>query len=416
MRRFLFYKRTTRSEATEKTMKSLPKPPHPEKHHTNNAHWLQFFAPLRALSVSTAYLAPFLLQKGFDLSQIFLLQSVFSLACLLWEIPSGYIADRYGRAMSIKLSAPIAAVAMVGYGLSTSYLQFVICELLLALATGFISGIDTALLLDSLKAEDRESEFIPISQRINALGFASVTVSVPLAIVLVHWVGLGSTLIADGVLMAIGSLYAFRLVEVPRQTISTEAERLSAWHAIWQVMRNKQVRWLTLLGATLSGTTYLAFWLSAPYYTSMGIPVIWFSIILAMRSAWKAWLSHRFRHEKHVERALVSYALLGGLVYAGMATKQLWLVWLVLGHDVIQALQSQPITKQLNLHFSHEYRATMNSLVNLVQRLLYTIAGPLVGLLVDKHGLSVGFLVSGAVCMAIALLALAKLHRLHTFD
>ena len=57
----------------------------------------------------------------------------------------------------------------------------------------------------------------------------------------------------------------------------------------------------------------------------------------------------------------------------------------------------------------------MNSLVNLVQRLIYSLAGPLVGLLVDRHGLRIGFIVTGVAASAAAFVALARLHTLKTF-
>lgn len=385
------------------------------KHYQSNARWLLWFAPFRSLSISAAYLTPFFLQKGLSLSQIFLLQSIFSLAYLLWEIPSGYIADRFGRAFSIKLSAPIAAVAMTLYGLSGTFWQFALCELALAFANGLVSGIDTALLLDSLKADGREDEFVRISQRINAWTWAATAFGVPVAMALVHYVSVSSTIIADALLTAVGSFFALRLVEAPRLQADQEAVRLSAWHAIKQLGHNVEARWLITLGAALSAATYLAFWLTAPYYTKLGISAVWFSALLAVRSLWKAWLSRRFHQRHHVERNMLVYTSLAVLVYLGMATGQLWLVWVVLGHDVVQALQSQPIALQLNKHMTHEYRATLNSLVNLVQRLLFTVAGPLVGLLADRAGLGAAFAVTGVLCGVLAFVAIARLHTLKTF-
>lgn len=381
-----------------------------------NAKWLTYFAPFKALSISAAYLTPFFLRNGLSLAQVFLLQSIFSVAFLLWELPSGLIADKYGRAFSIKLSAPLAVVAQIAYGFSHQFWQFVIWELVLALANGLISGIDTALLLDSLKADGREKEFVRVSQRVNAFGFAATAAGVPIAILLVHYVSLGSTLVADGLLLAVGNVFAFKLVEAPRFNGSQEAIRLSAWHAMKQLAYNVEARWLVLLGAVLSAATYLGFWLSAPYYTHLGIPVVWFSVILAVRSLWKAWLSHRFSQEHHVQRNMLAYAGIAGLVYVAMASGQLWLVWMVLGHDVVQALQSQPITARLNDYIDHEFRATMNSLVNLVQRLLYSAAGPALGLLVDRTSLATGFLVTGITVSAVAFAALARLHSLKTFN
>lgn len=380
-----------------------------------NARWLTYFAPFRALSISAAYLTPFFLQHGLSLAQILGLQSIFSVACLLWEIPSGYVADRLGRAFSIKLSAPIAAAAMVCYGLSTHYWQFVICELVLAIANGLISGIDTALLLDSLKADSRESDFVRLSQRINAFGFAATALGVPIAALLVRFVSISSTLVADGLLTGLGAYFAFRLTEAPRHNGSQETVRLSAWHELRRLARNAEACWLIVLGSILGAATYIAFWLSAPYYSSMGIPVVLFGVILAARSIWKAWLSHQFHQRRHLERNLVIYALLAGLVYVAMATRQPWLLWAVLGHDIVQALQSQPVTAKLNEHMSHENRATMNSAVNLVQRLVYSLAGPLVGMVVDAAGLSTGLLLTGIAASGLALIALARLHRLGTF-
>ena len=270
-------------------------------------------------------------------------------------------------------------------------------------------------MLDSLKADGLEDTFVGISQRIYAWSYASTAVGVPIAILLVKYVNLGSTLVADGVLSGIGALFAFQLVEAPQSNGSQEAIRLSAWHSMRQLSNNAEARWLVALGSMLSLATYLAYWISAPYYQSLGIPVVLFSLILAIRSAWKAWLSRYFIQKRHLDRNMIVYASLAGLVYLAMASRQIWLIWLVLGHDVDQALHGQPITAQLNVHIEHEFRATLNSLANVVKRLLFAISGPMVGFAIDKLGLSYGLIITGIICSSVAFIALAKLHKLQTF-
>lgn len=380
-----------------------------------NAKWLLYFAPFRALSISAAYLTPFFLEKGLTLSEIFLLQSYFSLAYVLLEVPSGRFADRFGRAFSIRLSAPLAAVAMIAYGFSDHYWQFVVLELVLAVANSLISGVDTALLVDSLKADGKEEQYVRTAQRIDAVGFASTGVGVPVAFAVVHYLGISAALVTDGLLTLFGATIAWRLVEAPRFNGGQEHARLSAWQSALRLGRSPEARWLVVLGSVLSLATYLGFWLSAPYYTELGIPVALFGALLAARSLFKAWLAHRFHHERNLEKRMVAYAFLAGLVYLAMASGQWWLLWAVLGHDIVQALHRQPVTRRLNAHFSDEHRATLNSVVNLAQRLLFTVAGPLVGLLVDRAGLRVGFVVTGLACSAAALLAIARLHSLRTF-
>ncbi len=385
------------------------------RHYSQNARWLLWLAPFRALSISAAYLTPFFVEHGLNTTQIFLLQSIFSAAYLLWEIPSGMLADRLGRAASIKISAPIAALGMILYGLSDEFWQFVVCELILALANGLISGIDTALLIDSLKADGKEKDFVRLQQRMDGLGFASTAVAVPLAVVLVHFFGVASALLADGIATGLGAYFAFKLVEAPRSNGGQDKLRRSTWHALRELARKSHVRWLVILKTTLSTATYLAFWLSALYYTQMGIPVVLFGAILAVRSLWKAWLSHRFHHEAHVSRTMSIYSITVGAVYLAMATGQLWLVWVVLGHDVVQALGNSPLTHRLNAHIEEDHRATLNSVANLVQRMGYMVAGPLVGVAVDKTNLATGMILTGVICSVVALAATTRLRQIGAF-
>jgi len=416
------------------------------KKYADNAKWLVCFAPFRVMSVSAAYITPFFLQKGLSLTAIFALQSVFSLACVVWEIPSGYIADRIGRAFSIKLSAPIAAVTFVAYGLSSHLWQFVLCELVLAFANGLISGVDTALLVDSLKADGYAGDELQEQQvlwgwRAKAAGWGGTLASLPLAILLVLFVNLSSTIVADGLLIGLGSVFAFRLVEAPR-TVSLVARKRDGarwrriidalrqcWHDLKQIgkitrglVREAEVRWLVVLGTVLAASTYIGFWLTVPYYHSLGIPAVAFSSILAARNAVKALLSslfgrlqRRFRPLRHGERNMAIYAALAGTPYLAMATGQVWLMPAVLGHDVVHALADEPISAKLNNHFDDRYRATLNSMVNMVERLLYSLAGPVVGVLIGLTNLHIGFVVLGVVCGMVGLVALSRLHELKTF-
>lgn len=402
----------------------------------DNAKWLAYYAPFRALSVSAAYLTPFFLEKGLTLSGIFLLQSIFSAAVLLLEVPSGWFADRYGRALSLKLAAPIATAALLAYGFSDQYWQFVIWELALAAANSLISGVDTTLLYDSLREETRDEKklsslYTQWQRRIDAYGFYAVFVGAVMGAVLVATFGIRSTLVVDGILSLCGVYCAFRLVEVPRLNGAQEAIRLSAWQAAEQLGRNAAARWLVVLGAVLGLSTYLAFWLSAPYYSGLGIPAVLFGSILAIRNLAKGLLAHRpqwleQRLDRAYRRPLATktwtlerqfwlYGSLAGLVYLAMASGQLWLVWVVLGHDIVHALNKQPVTALLNASMAHEHRATLNSLVSLVQRILFTVSGPLLGWLVDAKGLAAGFIAAGIFCSGVAYLALFRLNRLRTF-
>lgn len=392
----------------------------PSRGYLRNADLLKYFAPFRALSISAAYLTPFFQEHGLSLAQIFALQSIFSAAVVLWEVPSGMIADKIGRARSIKLSVPVAAAAMIAYSYSDSFWWFVAWEVLLAVASGLFSGVDEALLYDSLKAEgfageDLKAAQAQLGQRVDAYGYAAIAAGVPVAWLFYSYYGVDSTLLVDGLLTLVGGWLAFRLKEPPRYNGGQTARRLSAWLAFQQLARNAEARWLVVLTAALGTATYLAFWLSAPYYEQLGIPAAWFAAVLAIRSLFKAWLSHRFQRQLRLRRNMLVYSLLIGLVLAAMASGLWWLAPAILGHDIVQALHKRPVTARLNLLMHPDHRATMNSLVNLVQRLSYAAAGPFVGLVADKSGLAAAFIMMGVSGTGLALLALFRLDRLRTF-
>lgn len=383
--------------------------------YTQNTKWLLRMAPFRQLSLSAAYLTPFFISHGLSLTQVFAVQSVFSVALLLWELPSGYFADRFGRALSIKVSGPIATVALTAYGFCHSFWQFVACELLLAVANGLISGVDTALLYDSLLASGEQDQFASLQSRMKALGFASVAVGVVVAAPLVYFFGVSAAVIADGLLTGVAAVCSFGLVEAPRFSPPQEQARTKAFHAVVDLARSASARWLVVLGTALSAATYFGFWLSGPYYQSLGIPVALFGALLAVRNACKAWLTSRYKHQRQVQRNLLMYSLLAGLVFVAMATRSVWLLWAVLGHDIVHALQDQPISARLNQEIAPAFRATLNSLINMIERLVFSVAGLGVGALVDARGLRVGFLTLAVCCCLPALAAVWRLQQLHTF-
>ena len=360
------------------------------------------------LPISTAYIVPFFLHHGVSQAGVFLLQSIFSIVFLIWSIPSGYLADKYGRAFAIQLGAPIAAVAMFVYGFQGHFWQYAICEVGLALGEGLISGANQALLINSLAKLKKEREFVKVSQRMQALTFAGTALGVPIAILLITKVNLGSTLVADGLLYGIGAVMALKLKDLPGKKDNLEQQDVKLWKALWKFAKLPNIRWLLILTSALGSASYLAFWLTAPYYLSLKLPLAIFSILLAVRSAWKAWLSHKFHKNKNIYRNMQFYSILVLVAYIGMATKNIWLIWTVLAVDIVEALQGPPIVERINSFVEEKYRATMNSIVNLAQRLVYVVAGPLLGLTVDKVGLRDGLVITGLICFVFSVLAINK--------
>ncbi|MBI4516907.1 MAG: MFS transporter [Deltaproteobacteria bacterium] len=107
--------------------------------------------------VSWSLIAPvyplFLLSRGLDLLQINLVLATYLLTSFLFEVPTGALADRFGRKRAFLLSCIIRAGAFVLYWFADSFTDCLIAEACDALGTTLANGALDAWAVDGMHAE-----------------------------------------------------------------------------------------------------------------------------------------------------------------------------------------------------------------------------------------------------------------------
>ena len=68
---------------------------------------------------------------GLNIEQIVLLKTILSLSVLLLEVPSGYLADLWGRKACLVLGSGVWIASWLIYCIGTSFTEFAIAEVLL---------------------------------------------------------------------------------------------------------------------------------------------------------------------------------------------------------------------------------------------------------------------------------------------
>ena len=81
---------------------------------------------------------------GLSATEIMGVQAVFSAAALVFEVPSGYVADVAGRRRALLGAMAAQAVAFSAYGLARSFWTFAAAEIVLAFGYALISGTASA--------------------------------------------------------------------------------------------------------------------------------------------------------------------------------------------------------------------------------------------------------------------------------
>ncbi len=95
----------------------------------------------------------FLLDRGLDLLQLNLVLAVYLITICLFEVPTGAIADVFGRKASFLLSCLVRALAFGLYFYSNTFAEFVVAEVIDAIGTTLATGAFDAWAVDGVRAE-----------------------------------------------------------------------------------------------------------------------------------------------------------------------------------------------------------------------------------------------------------------------
>ncbi|WP_416840829.1 MFS transporter [Haloferax sp. DFSO52] len=124
------------------------------------------------VSFTNAIWILFVRSQGLSFAEVGALNSIWWLALVASEIPTGYAGDRLGRRSAMMLGTAIVTVSTVGMGLSSTFLQFALVYGLWAVGQTFRSGSDDAWLYDLLGETDETHEFASVRGRATGIGLA----------------------------------------------------------------------------------------------------------------------------------------------------------------------------------------------------------------------------------------------------
>ncbi len=110
------------------------------------------------LSLTGAWVA-ILASRGYSLVEIGIAETVFHMVSLIFEIPSGVLADVFGRKKMLVISTIMGMISDVIMILSNNLFMVCLSIAFRALNYNFASGSGDALAYDSLKSVCQENEF-----------------------------------------------------------------------------------------------------------------------------------------------------------------------------------------------------------------------------------------------------------------
>lgn len=347
--------------------------------------------------------------RGLTLGQVLLLEAVVFGAIVVAEVPTGVVADRYTRRLSLLLGSLVSAVAFVVFGLASSIELLMGSYVLFAVGGALMSGADEAFLYDSLRAVGRSEEFAGIFGRFNARMTVGIAVFTVVGGLMVIWTPLSWPIVLSGVLSLVAAGLALLLVEPPREPSDLSFLRIGR-RATGRIVRMRALRWIVVISAVVQGIQLVALATFQPILVDEGVPVWalgWVAAGMMLVGAAGGWSSWRVRQRVGLSRSLAVLPALAALGILGGASGMLWLFPVFTASMFVREALHPLVVEYLSRRVPDGERATTLS-VHQLAAWLATIAISLgLGLTVDRGGLGTSLAAASAALFVVVIVAYA---------
>jgi MFS family permease len=346
-------------------------------------------------------------ERGLSLSEVTALDAPFWIVLVVMEVPTGAIADRWGRKASLSCGAFANASAVLVFGIADSYVVILASYLIWAVAWTLYSGADTAFFFDSLKALGRESEFQKLWGRARAIQSSGALLGLALGAPLAAATNLWFPVVASAGLIAAAGLVSLTFHEPPH--LEKGERQLSYLEGTKEAARiafgTPQVRYMMLLAASVTAIATSISILSQPFLDSHGVDVDnfgWFLVPGSLVGIASALAAYRLTGGFGLQRVIAALPLLVIAAAAGLGA------WDSLGafafyplNAIALSLSIPVVGSYLNQRIPSSRRATILSFHQLLFSLLIAGIEPALGTIAQHAGLPVAYQVAG-ILLAVA--------------
>jgi DHA3 family tetracycline resistance protein-like MFS transporter len=346
--------------------------------------------------MSTVYSVFLIVQIGLDPLQLVLMGTILEVSYLLFEVPTGIVADALSRKWSIVLGYVGIGIAFVVLGLADSFVVAASSQVLFGVSGTFISGADVAWLTDEVGEEVARPLYVRSEQVFNGGALLGIIGCVALATIALRLPILISGLgyIALGLALTVGMTESRRptrdagtkLRHSMRATLRDAIRQVRAHHVLLLILATAALHGASTEGWDRLSDLQLLRGIGLPSLGDLE-PIVWFGILdsvgLVLGIAALSYVRRRGHLEGHglvakllalvdvlLIASVVGFALIGSFWWAAI------LFWIVGG---LRSVRRPVFTAWINQGLDPATRATINSMGGQADAIGQAMAGPMVG-------------------------------------
>jgi MFS family permease len=345
----------------------------------------------------------YLASKGMSLTQLGLLETIFHLTSFTMEVPTGAVADIYGRRTSRIIGRVASLISVIILLMSHSFWMFAVSFIFTALSYNLESGAGDALVYDSLKEIGEDDQFMKVNGNKELFYQTASTISFLVG----GFLAVKSYSVAFSLTIVIGILtiiQSFTFVEPSIGAAQKEKSKDNIFikqikDSLKAIAKNPRIGTLIIFTQSIMAFCtcifyYLQNYLKADGYNEASIGVIY--AVSALVAAVTATQVHKIERKIKEQGILLLIPIITVACIWGIAFSKyhyVLFIILMLTESIIYVAVSDYINKMI----PSENRATILSFASMAFSFFMITLFPLIGVIGDRYSLNFAFVCLGIV-------------------
>lgn len=357
--------------------------------------------------------------KGVSQGDFFLIQGLSLAAVFFLEIPSGYIADIFSRKTSLICGLLGWIFGYLFWIFGNGFTFILLGELIFAVGISFISGTLDAYLYDLLKRRNKQKLYHKKLSKLTTFGNLGLFFSTLTGAFFYQLLGPTQTIFLSVAALIIATLIMVLLPDVPeaKRKVEKQKSKLKDIIEISTIaLKNKEIKWLMIFPAIYGSLTLTLMWGLQSVMIETKIPVFMFSIILSLNAFMRIFWSMcagKILEKIGLNKSVfcLCFLVLISLTSAAISVNlPIYWVYVCLGLMILSSssrvLASVATVTLVNHRIQSDERATVLSVKSMIDRICSCFAMLALKPLFDSFGVSLTFVISGALIIPILISAI----------
>ena len=384
----------------------------------NNIIKMYYLKAIQWFMVAMPIIVLFFQDHDLSLTQVMILQAIYSTVIVLFEIPSGFIADVFERKNIIFLSTIFSFFGYLIFSFFSGFYYFAIAQILVGIGGSLISGSDSSLIYDTLLELKKNETYTKIEGKNYAIGNFSESIAAILGGYLAL-TSLSLPIYIQTTVLFFSIPISLTLVEPCTNKKNRVEKSIKSMIDIMKfaIFKNKKIRYLIIYSSIMGFATLSMAWFVQPFLIEIHFYLGYYGILWAIfnfTAGITSYNAYKIYDKMKSYNLLIFISLIMSLsfIMLGLNITYLGLVFIFLIY-LIRGIVTPILRNEININIESNKRATVLSIRSMFIRLTFAILAPILAYISEiNFSLTITFIIIGIIVGTVSFFSLYQLKKI----